>query len=1183
MSDPRIYTVGWICAIATEYLAAQLFLDEEHDPPESVSVNDSNDYTLGRIGRHNVVIAVLPLGEYGISSATGVAKDMLHSFPNVRIGLMVGIGGGAPTSKHDIRLGDVVVGISSNGEGAVFQYDFGKTLQGQEFQTMGFLNQPPTVIRTAVHGLLTDYKRKGHQLNTHINDILEENPRLRKDLQRPEPSTDRLYDASKVHPKDDESNCAKVCGNDPSTLVPRPDRGEYEDDPTIHYGLIASSNSLMKDALARDALAAKKGVLCFEMEAAGLMNHFPFLVVRGICDYSDSHKNKECQGFAAMMAAAYAKDLLKQIPLNKVEAEKPINEILSSIECTGNETKKAVSNLASDNRFTKIKEWLSPSDFSTNANMARQRRHPGTGSWLLKSSTFQEWKLGSRRHLWLYALAGCGKTILSGTILDHLQKSANNYTTIAFFFDFNDSRKQKLEDLVRSLAVQLYHASSEAAETLDRLFTFHSKGCIQPRTDALSNWVSEMITATGNVFIIVDALDECTTRDELLHWIRDLTRNNNKAQTLLTGRPEAEFQHEIPSLIDQDNCILLDERNVNADIRCYVEAELENNPDFVKKGLSQDLQHEIRDLLGDGASGMFRWASCQLNSLARCLSPKDIKLALKTLPRDLDETYRRMLENIPAEYKSHSIRLLQFLVHSKRPLSLAQAIDIIATEIDQEPRGFDPNGRLSLSDDILRYCPGMLTIVRAEICTNTWEILRLAHFSVKEYLLQQEQFNLERASIVIVRTSLAYLTDATDAADATDATHDREAFPLESYAATYWRKFAVSAGDSEECLAAINTFLQNERAVDRCQDLDEQDCKRDSIKDALSYVCHHGLLVPARYIIIKGADINARNGLALKVASYRGHLEIVQLLLDKGADLNRKGGLYGYALQAASASLFGNRSGVVRLLLTRGADVNATGGRYGNALQAATERGHLGVVQLLLDKGANVNADIVQLLLDRGVDVNVTGNYGNALYIALQKGFFNIVRLLLDKGADVNAGGESKNALYAASSMGHLEIVQLLLDKGADVNANGKDGTALHAASEKGFFHVVQVLLERGAEVNATSGEYRTALRAATSSENGLEIMRLLLDRGANVNASSSRSVKPLHIAVSRNDPEAVKLLLDRGAVVSQKMLQIASKKSPRIVQMLLASHNIETPTEKRTKKRTRSVHFGSRKRRRRL
>jgi nucleoside phosphorylase len=84
----------------------------------------------------------------------------------------------------------------------------------------------------------------------------------------------------------------------------------------------------MKDALIRDRLAAEKDILCFEMEAAGLMDHFPCLVIRGICDYSDTHKNKDWQGYAAMAAAAYAKDLLCRIPANKVEAEKKISELI---------------------------------------------------------------------------------------------------------------------------------------------------------------------------------------------------------------------------------------------------------------------------------------------------------------------------------------------------------------------------------------------------------------------------------------------------------------------------------------------------------------------------------------------------------------------------------------------------------------------------------------------------------------------------------------------------------------------------------------------------------------------------------------------------------------------------------------------------------------------------------------
>jgi nucleoside phosphorylase len=364
MPNPNDYTVGWICAISTEYVAAQAFLDEKHERPEYGSTNDNNDYTLGKVGKHNVVIAVLPDGEYGTSSAASVARDMLHSFPNVRIGLMIGIGGGAPSRKHDIRLGDIVISASRDEKGGVFQYDFSKTIQDQSFRQTGFLNQPPTVLRTAMSGLKAQYEIEGHQLEEAINRILEEKPRLRKKYKRPDPSSDRLYQSSVIHAEainsipeeksrlrkkrkrsdpssdrlhqssvirssNDEANCAAICGDNPSNLILRPERTKDEDNPAIHYGLIASANQLMKNALVRDTLAAEEDVLCFEMGAAGLMNHFPCLVIRGICDSSDSHKNKEWQGYAAMAAAAYAKDLLCRISPNKVVAEKKISEMLS--------------------------------------------------------------------------------------------------------------------------------------------------------------------------------------------------------------------------------------------------------------------------------------------------------------------------------------------------------------------------------------------------------------------------------------------------------------------------------------------------------------------------------------------------------------------------------------------------------------------------------------------------------------------------------------------------------------------------------------------------------------------------------------------------------------------------------------------------------------------------------------
>jgi nucleoside phosphorylase len=239
---------------------------------------------------------------------------------------MVGIGGGAPSLKHDIRLGDVVVSVPRDGESGVFEYDFGKNIQGQAFHYTRILNQPPISLRTAVTGIQAQYKRKGHQLEATINAILEKNPRLKGEYKRPAPDTDRLFKAEVTH---DVCGLTESCATEQLNLVPRRTRTQNEDNPAIHYGLIASANQLMKDATIRDRLATEKAILCFEMEAAGLMNPFPCLVIRGICDYADSHKNKEWQGYAAIAAAAFAKDLLNRVPPNKVEAEQRTTDIMS--------------------------------------------------------------------------------------------------------------------------------------------------------------------------------------------------------------------------------------------------------------------------------------------------------------------------------------------------------------------------------------------------------------------------------------------------------------------------------------------------------------------------------------------------------------------------------------------------------------------------------------------------------------------------------------------------------------------------------------------------------------------------------------------------------------------------------------------------------------------------------------
>jgi nucleoside phosphorylase len=303
------YTIGWICALQEEYEAACRMMDRELDGPETSEVNDNNSYAFGCIERHYVVVGCLPEGRLGTNPAAIVARDMVRSFPNLRFALMVGIGGGAPTEESDIRLGDVVVSVPYRNLGGVVQYDFGKRLTSGGFQRTGQLNAPPD----ALLGVIPEIKRR-HNDPRKPDRVAEHLKRMddMQDYQRP--WQDRLYRADYEH--NGGQNCQN-CGTD--GLEQRQERKRRRE-LTIHYGTIASGNSVIKDAMTRDWYAKdpELKVLCFEMEAAGLMNNFPCLVIRGICDYSDSHKNDDWHKYAALAAAAYARELLIVLKPQKV-------------------------------------------------------------------------------------------------------------------------------------------------------------------------------------------------------------------------------------------------------------------------------------------------------------------------------------------------------------------------------------------------------------------------------------------------------------------------------------------------------------------------------------------------------------------------------------------------------------------------------------------------------------------------------------------------------------------------------------------------------------------------------------------------------------------------------------------------------------------------------------------------
>ncbi|KAI1299150.1 purine and uridine phosphorylase [Xylaria venustula] len=483
----KVYTVGWVCALPIEQTAAIAMLDQEHDHLPQPPPNDHNTYTLGSIGSHNIVVACLPKGKIGTISAATVATQMINTFPSIKFSLMVGIGGGIPPK---VRLGDIVVGTPSGKFPGVVQWDLGKQEQDK---------------------VETEHELEGSKIPAFLDEMVLNHPRLALKYLRSESFQDELFQASYDHKTSlpdhadeysrdegvEEEDTCRYC--DRTQIAIRKPR-----DMSVHYGLIASSNSVIKNAAFRDNLYKdlEGDVLCVEMEAAGLVDSFLCLVIRGICDYADSHKNKVWLENAAALAAAYAKGLLGYILPSDVEREQAVKDLLSDIPSTFSSIRGDVTHSRSrlDREEKLCTDYL-------------RRREGETGQWLLASQQYQDWIMDHNKTLFCPGIPGAGKTILTSVVIDDLEKRFRDDTTTALayvYYNYKRQSEQGFESMLSSLLKQLAKSHSSLPHILKKLYSRHERSRTNPSFDELSHAL-ELITAEySRVFIIVDALDECS-------------------------------------------------------------------------------------------------------------------------------------------------------------------------------------------------------------------------------------------------------------------------------------------------------------------------------------------------------------------------------------------------------------------------------------------------------------------------------------------------------------------------------------------------------------------------------------------------------------------------------------------------------------------------------------------------
>ncbi|KAN0076279.1 hypothetical protein V8E54_006421 [Elaphomyces granulatus] len=1008
-------------------------LDEEH-PDLLQAENDTNTYTLGRIGQHNVVLACLPSGTTGISAAATAARDLLRSFPKVRRG------NPGDDLGEDIRLGDVVVSSPEGNCGGVLQYDLGKTVT----VLIGSLNKPPTVLMTAVSKLRAWHLRKGNGIRGHVDSMLESNPAMQQKFKYPK--DDQLFHADYDH-MDGEKDC-KNCS---------------EEHEIIHYGLIGSANQVMRHGVTREKLRQERGILCFEMEAAGLMDNFPCLVIRGICDYSDTHKNKNWQPYAAATAAAYAKELLGVIP---PEVSEKINKIGGGVD----RIQKIVNSNQEDEYRKKLLDWLSPIDYAELQSDTFHKRQNGTGEWFLKSTPFIEWLEGKKKNLFCPGIPGTGKTMIASIVVDHLKTSfPDDKTGKAFLYCiYKREDNQKVDDLLASLLGQLAVWQSIVPESIRELYNKHRRG-EKPRLsrNEILEALSSLTKTYSRTFIIIDALDECKTnhiRNELLSEIYKLQKGSD-TRLMVTFRPS--IVPNPPSSVRE-----LEIRAYKEDIEEYLSGRMSELPSVVQD--NNELQCKIKTRILSLVDGMFLLAQLYINSLTDKFTERKINTALDNMRKGeegLDKAYDDTVNRI--ENQGHGIhelakRVLFWVVYAKRPLTAEELRHALAVE--PGTCRLDKTNLYPIKD-MVSSCAGLIIVDS--------NIVRLVHYTTQEYFQRHGLKSFEDVQRNIIATScltyLSYDVFAEGCLTKSDLESRLQQNVFFEYAGQNWayhiQDTLLSVGD-----LALKLLMDDGKASASSQVLFSRYYLQQFC--GMHLVAYFGLNdIMVRLLEEKDPDTKDSFGRTpLSYATERGNARVVELLLDYNADLNSK--------CEDGWHQKGNK-GVVELLLKNGVQPDFEDESRHTPLSLAIEGGYAAVVELLLVQG-----------------VKVDYRYGlTPLSRAAENGDKGVVELLLKNRAQPDFEDENScTPLSRAIEGGHAAVVELLLAQGVKVDyryrlrrpwdPNGIR-TPLSQAAENGNKAVVELLLKNGAQPDLEDEEGYTPLLQAFN-EGNTDIVRLL-------------------------------------------------------------------------------------------
>ncbi|KAH8822041.1 hypothetical protein F5884DRAFT_894735 [Xylogone sp. PMI_703] len=1045
------YTVGWICPLKVEKVAALEMLDEEHDALEQPPA-DHNVYNLGSIGGHNVVIT--GLHQAGNSPAATAVAQMLTTFPKVRFGLLVGIGGGVPvkTESGFIRLGHVVVSKPTGEHSGAVEYDRGKA-EARCFRRTGALAPPPRVLLNAVFDLEAQrdwmpddpVAKNLTRIDTNVSGLQK--------YRHPGLEHDRLYQRDYVH-RNRELLCDE-CGCDPRMQLKRSTGDEDQTNGSrvvAHMGTIASGSLVIRNDELRDHLAQQYGVLCFEMEAAGALLDFPCIVIRGISDYCDSHKNDNWHGYAAAAAAAYARQLFFHMPVEEVKRYISLD------------TQDKIDTLVESNNDREgqiIADWLTPVDYGLHLSNYINKQQKGTGKWFIESREFNYWLSQRNQTLFCPGEPGAGKTMMASIAIDYLQNKFRSDLSVGIAYVYcyyKPQYGQRDTDLLLALLKQLVQAQPSLPTRLESLYADHKYRCTRPSFSEISEVLRSVIAEYSRVFIIVDGVD-----NEYQNFKRDCMRFLSEifdlqAKTGLNVLATSPHIPEIEKIFRGSSRIKI--HATDDDLRTYVDGMVPQFPEFVSKDMR--LQEEIKTEILETSTGIGR-----PEILEERLNNSQFTVGSSAY----DVAYTEAMERIESQnidLAELAKEAMAWITLTKRPLTELELQHALATSIDDSTLDGESTPQIK---HILSVCAGL--IIKRETGT-----VHLIHDTLREYLERTLDNWFPHAQKEITRFCITYLSfDHFTGIYSKDSDFkDRlRRYPFYKYAAQNWGYHARAA--SQELNQTILDFLETESLVpslgqalmalttntdiDATEELlrkrhdpNFQDiCRRTP----LFWASNEGHEAVVKVLLSERCiDVNRKDkdGLGpLRFALKNGHETVTSLLLDqKGIDINSKDDRYDTPLTWA----IGDKNGLVvkKLLAQAGTDINSKGIAGFSPLSMACG-------------GSSADGTIVKLLLDKkGIDPNQRDMVGfTPLLHASLCGNELAVKLPLERDdVDVNTRDRimSHTALHWAAIAGHMPMTRLPLSK-SGIKPDARDSIDCHMAPsfviKKGHIATVILLL----------------------------------------------------------------------------------------------------------------------------